>query len=157
MAKTFAQRSSHAWEVGESLIEVMAAVVLLGVVAVPVSTAVQTMSQWIVRDEAQVQALAYAKQEVAAVRLAVLAAYSRAQQAGAAADFVPPEPPAPLPLAAVGGVTYTAAVTGPTAPPWTASGIVSLDTYTVTVRWQAGDGESGAVALTFASDPAVAG
>lgn len=152
-----APRPSHGREAGESLIEVMAAVVLLGVVAVPVSTAVRTMSQWIVRDTAQVQALAYAKQEVAAVRLAVLAAYAQAQAAGAAADFVLPAPPAPPAPRVVGGVTYTETVTGPTAPSWTVPGIVPLDTYTVTVRWQAGDGQTGAVALTFASDPAMAG
>ncbi len=110
---------------GESLIEVMATVAILGIITGPFILFATSASRWLALDRATEQALVYAKQGVQLVRQEAIAAATSGQ--------APPKVAAPI-LASVRGIAYTESIIGPASPPWQSSAL-SLHQWTVTVTF----------------------
>ncbi len=136
-------------ETGDSLLEVLLAVVILGALVISVSLWTADATLWVRGDRADAQALAYAKAGVERIRMQALAAY----QAGQGLPTVTPPP-----LPAVGGIRYQEWITGPRVPPWdTDPSVVRAREYQVVVTWMpSGASTPDRVRLTAVVDPAVA-
>lgn len=132
-------------QAGESLIEVMATVTILGIVVGPFVLFATAALQWLALDRATEQALMYAKQGVELVRQQAIAADENNQ---------PPPTVAPPVLASLGGVAYSESILGPTSPSWQSSAL-SLHQWTVTVTFaEPPGGAAHSVSLQVVVDPA---
>lgn len=134
-------------ERGDTLLEVLAAVAILGVTVAGISlwTANATLSAR--RNQEQHQALLYAKAGIESARAAALAAF----QAGKPLPTVSPPT-----LPAVNGVAYQEAVSGPKTPLWDNNPqAVPVESYTVTVTFVPPGGAPETLKLTAVIDPAV--
>ena len=130
---------------GESLIEVMATVAILGIITGPFILFAASATQWLALDRATEQALVYAKQGVELVREDAIAA-ARTEQASP--TVVPPA------LPSVGGGSYAESIVGPTSPSWQSSAL-SLHQWTVTVTFaEPPGGAAHSVSLRVVVDPA---
>ena len=130
---------------GESLIEVMATVAILGIIMGPFILFAASTSQWLALDRATEQALMYAKQGVELVRVDAIAAARTGQ---APPTVVPPV------LPSLGGVSYAESIVGPTSPSWQSSAL-SLHQWTVTVTFaEPPGGATHSVSLQVVVDPA---
>ena len=136
-------------ERGDSLIEVLASVVLMGLIVVGVSQWTSSATRWVNQGRNEAQALSYARQGVELVRTIALAAYKNGTPLAAVT------PPA---LAQVRGVTYTETINGPVTPAWDNDrSTVAVQEYTVRVSWSGPeDTAADHVSLTAVVDPAVA-
>lgn len=134
-------------EQGDSLIEVMASVLLLGIVLIPFGAVAINSFTWVATDTQIEQALSYAKQGIDNVRQQELAAYTQK-------TF--PVSVSPQSLPAVRGVSYAEAITGPTSPPWMTNSALGLRSWAVTVSWKVNStGVTHAVTLQVIVDPAI--
>ncbi|MCL4521189.1 MAG: type II secretion system GspH family protein [Firmicutes bacterium] len=133
---------------GDTLIEVMAAVVLIGFIVLGVTQWSTSTTHWVDQDQEQAQALVYARQGIELVRSKALADYTSGEALAAVA-------PPTLPM--VRGVAYTETISGPVTPPWdNDAATVTVQEYTVTVSWPvAGTSGPDRVSLTAVIDPAV--
>lgn len=136
-------------DVGDSLLEVLLAVAILGGVVISVALWTANATLWVQGDRGEAQALAYAKTGVELVRQQALASY----QAGQGLPAV-----APPVLPAVDGIAYQEQINGPSVPSWdNNSAVVRVREYQVVVTWTpSGAGTPDQVRLTTVVDPAVA-
>ena len=145
----------RAGDLGESLLEVLAAVVMVGVLVPPMIEAIGSLTSWIIEDQESVQALAYAKQGVDIIRSTVLQDYAASSTPS---NFTLPPPPTPPTLSSVKGVSYTESFSGPVTPAWDTPGSgAAVGMYTVTVSWMPPvTGHLRNLTLTTVVDPSVA-
>lgn len=130
---------------GESLIEVMATVTILGMITGPFILFAASAIQSLALERATEQALVYAKEGVASVRQDAITAAAHGQA---------PPVVAPPVLASVGGTAYTESIVGPASPLWQ-SPAVPFQEWTVTVSFAAPPGGgTHAVSLQVVVDPA---
>lgn len=136
-------------ERGDSLIEVLAAVVLLGFILIGVFQWTTSSTHFIDQDQDEAQALIDARAGVQLVRVTALADYAK--------NGTLPTTLTPPTLASVRGVAYTETISPPATPAWdNDSSTVTVEQYVVTISWPVDGGYTDKISLTAVVDPAVA-
>jgi Tfp pilus assembly protein PilV len=132
---------------GDTLIEVLAAVLLLGFIALGVFQWTATATRFVDQDQEEAQALRYARAGVQQIRVTALQDYST--NGSLPTTVTPPT------LAPVHGVAYTETIGAATTPAWDNDPtVVGVHEYVVTVSWSVAGGTDH-VSLTAVVDPPV--